>query len=335
MFGLGSNSTDLINNILGRVSEETLLRYYLNISEIPCLISCPYRKDDHPSFGIYYTASGNIGSRDFASGESIGDAFEILAKTWDTTLNTALVKIWADLIDGRVDTSKPIQDKQTQQHHRVAKMSNQSYLEVTVRDWMPHDVEYWQSFGISIDWLQLAEVYPISYVHIKNILGQKRIIPAEKYAYVYIERKDGIITKKIYQPFSERFKWRGNINKSVVSLWTKIPPTGDKVCICSSLKDALCLWANTKIPSIALQGEAYPISETAKQNLLSRYNKVYVCFDNDKPGILDAEKFTKETGFINIVLPRFEGGKDISDLYKSLNNKDLFRDILLKLFEEQ
>lgn len=335
MFGTGLNSTDLINNILGRVSEEALLRYYLNISEIPCLTNCPYRKDEHPSFGIYYTSGGNIGSKDFASGESIGDAFKILAKTWNTTLNTALIKIWADLEDGKISTYKPVQDKLIQRHNRISKSLNQSYLEVTVRDWMPHDVAYWGSFGISIDWLQLAEVYPISYIHTKNLLGQKRIIPAEKYAYVYIERKEGIITKKVYQPFSEHYKWRGNINKSVVSLWTKIPLTGDRVCICSSLKDALCLWANTAIPSIALQGEAYPISDTAKQNLISRYKKVYVCFDNDIWGIQDAKKFAEETGFTNIVLPQFEGGKDISDLYKSLNNKEIFKDTLLKLFEEQ
>ena len=63
-----------------------------------------------------------------------------------------------------------------------------------------------------------------------------------------------------------------------------------------------------------------------------RYKKIYICFDNDKAGIVDAEKLSKNTGFINVVLPIFEGGKDISDLFKTLNDKNKFIEILSKLF---
>ncbi len=332
MFGIGLPSENLIDSILGRVSEETLLKHYLGINTIPCLTNCPYRKDVHPSFGIYYTCGGSLNSKDFATGENVGGAFQILAKTWNTTINTALIKIWSDLIEGSIDSSTPIQQKSALKEYRSKSAQKQSYLEVTVREWLPHDVEYWNSYGISTAWLNLADVFPISYIHKKNIFGQKYIVAAEKYAYVYIERKEGIITKKIYQPFSEKHKWTNNMDKSVISLWSKIPETGDIVCICSSLKDALCLWANTGIPAIALQGEAYPMSNTAIMTLKDRYKHVYVCFDNDKWGLQDAVKFTKETGFTNIVLPPFDGGKDISDLYKSLTDKEDFKKIMSKLF---
>ena len=33
------------------------------------------------------------------------------------------------------------------------------------------------------------------------------------------------------------------------------------------MKDALCLWANTGIPAIAIQGEGYGISDTAVNEL--------------------------------------------------------------------
>ena len=36
------------------------------------------------------------------------------------------------------------------------------------------------------------------------------VIPCEKYAYAYIEFKDGLPTYKIYQPFSENYKWLNN-----------------------------------------------------------------------------------------------------------------------------
>ena len=156
---------------------------------------------------------------------------------------------------------------------------------------------------------------------------------ADKYAYSYVERKEGKITLKIYQPFNKKgFKWTNKHDSSVISLWTKVPEKGDKICICSSVKDALCLSANTNIPAIAIQGEGYSISKTAINNLKERYKNIYILLDNDAPGIKDAEKLAKETGFINLVLPIFEGGKDISDLYKILNNKQKFKQILLNLF---
>ena len=140
--------------------------------------------------------------------------------------------------------------------------------------------------------------------------------------------------RKIYQPFNKQgYKWSNRHDKSVISLWTKVPSYGAKICICSSLKDALCLWANTNIPALAVQGEGYSMSNTAINELKRRFNKVYICLDNDIPGLKDAKKLAEETGFINVVLPKFNGGKDISDFYKVLNNKEQFKQTILNLFK--
>ena len=116
-------------------------------------------------------------------------------------------------------------------------------------------------------------------------------------------------------------------------MWTKVPPSGKKICICSSLKDALCLWSNTGIPAIATQGEGYTMSDTAIKELKKRFEKVYILFDCDEAGLIDGEKLSKQTGFINLVLPKFEGGKDVSDLYHTLQDKQKFREIILNLFK--
>ena len=151
-----------------------------------------------------------------------------------------------------------------------------------------------------------------------------------------MEFKEGRTTLKIYQPFNKNgFKWSNRHDKSVISLWTKVPKEGKAVCICSSLKDALCLWVNTGIPALAIQGEGYGISDTAIHELKRRFEKVYICLDNDKTGLKDAVILTKKTGFINVVLPQFEGGKDISDYFKALNNKKQFKQTILKLFKDE
>ena len=156
---------------------------------------------------------------------------------------------------------------------------------------------------------------------------------ADRYAYAYVEHKEGKVTLKIYQPKNTKgYKWSNKHDKSVISLWTKIPEYGDKVCICSSLKDALCLWSNLGIPALSIQGQGYHMSHTAVNELKRRYKEVFILLDNDKAGLIDGEKLSVSTGFTNIVLPHFEGGKDVSDLYKTIGDKEQFREIILSLF---
>ena len=100
------------------------------------------------------------------------------------------------------------------------------------------------------------------------------------------------------------------------------------------MKDALCLWANTGIPAIAIQGEGYGMSDTAVSELRRRFKEVYILLDNDKAGLEDAKKLSESTGFTNIVLPQFSGGKDVSDLFKS-RGKEEFLKIVLSLFENK
>jgi hypothetical protein len=189
------------------------------------------------------------------------------------------------------------------------------------------------SYGISLDWLKYAEVYPISHKIIYKE-GQRYVIHAAKYAYVFVERKEGNVSLKVYQPFAEnkKFKWHTSNDASVVGLWTKVPQSGEKLVICSSLKDALCLWANTGIPAIYVQSETTGLSQTAQEVLRNRFKYIFICFDNDLPGLLDGQNLEISTGFKNVVLPAFSEGKDISDLYKA-RGKEEFIKIVKPLFE--
>ena len=70
-------------------------------------------------------------------------------------------------------------------------------LQVKVREWRDYDIEYWESYGVSLEWLKYAEVYPIS--HIIWIKGDNRyVMSAYKYAYAYVEHKEGRNTIKVY-----------------------------------------------------------------------------------------------------------------------------------------
>ena len=73
------------------------------------------------------------------------------------------------------------------------------------------------------------------------------------------------------------------------------------------------------------------MSDTAISELKRRYKQVFICLDNDEPGLKDAQKLSEETGFTNVVLPPFNEGKDISDLMKSRGRNEFLK-IILPLF---
>jgi hypothetical protein len=71
------NSSVTLDDILKRVSEADLLFYYLGVTEIPCVISSPFRMDRHPSFSIRTLDGNRIQWRDFATKEN-GNILDLL-----------------------------------------------------------------------------------------------------------------------------------------------------------------------------------------------------------------------------------------------------------------
>ena len=323
---IGKPSTDL-ENIYSKVSDLDILHHYFGITHVPCMINSPLRRDNNPSLSFYSKNGIEVLWTDFSTKEG-GDIIHLMSKYWGESYADTVKHLWEDLpkitnISGYTQLSKK---------RYIVKKTN-VILKCKVREWKDYDLEFWNSFGISKRWLEYADVYPISHkIIIKN--DEKFVFSADKYAYAYVEFKDKKTTLKIYQPFNTKgFKWSNNHDRSAISLWTKVPANGLMICICASLKDALCLWANTGIPSIAVQGEGYSMSDTAIEELKRRFKHVYILFDNDEAGIVDGVKLAEQTGFTNIVLPRINDTKDISDLYKSLENKEQFKELMIDLFK--
>jgi len=327
MISSGKSSFTL-DDVLRVASEAQIVSYYLGILKVPCIINSPLRQDRHPSFGLYSPNGTEINYIDFSTRDS-GTIFTLLKNMWNLDYPEVFKRICQDFSKFN---SKATVIKSSKCDITSQGSSSNIDMKCKVREWKDYDLEYWASYGITLPWLKYANVYPISHkIIVKD--GKEFVFGADKYAYAYVEFKEGKTTLKIYQPFNKRgFKWANKHDRSVISLWTKVPKTGDKIVVCSSLKDALCLWANTSIPAIAIQGEGYGISNTAINELKRRYKEVYILLDNDEAGLRDGEKLSASTGFINLVLPNINGAKDVSDLYKSLENKKRFKDIILNLF---
>ena len=324
---VNKSECESVAEIMKRVSHADLLYHYLGITSLPVLINSPLRKDSHPSFFIYSPDGEKVLYKDYATGDR-GDIYSLLTRKDNITFSQLLRRIGAEssfLKKEGTFTNSPSQGK------RFTKTT--SDLKVKIRDWQQHDIAYWESYGISLKWLKYAEVYPISHKIVYKD-DQRYVFHAAKYAYVFVERKEGHVSLKVYSPFAEnkRLKWHTSNDGSVVGLWTKVPSTGDRLVICSSLKDALCLWANIRIPAIYVQSETTGLSQTAQEVLKNRFKHIFICFDNDAPGLLDGEELALKTGFRNIVLPYFPEGKDLSDFYKARGKEEFIR-VIKPLFD--
>lgn len=341
MIGKGNTSTS-IEEILTQVDETQIVAYYLHLTEIPCLICSPLRSDKHPSFGIYTPDGKEVNYIDFSTREG-GRPFNLLSQLWQISVPGVISRVLKDLEHIKrhsvsINTSIVNSTGNNKSNAPKSNLSSDTLLQCKIRDWRKHDIEYWKSYGITIEWLKFAEVYPISHkIVIKN--GKQYVFGADKYAYAYVEHKEGKVTLKIYQPFNRfGYKWSSNIDRSVWSLWTKIPEYGDNLIISSSVKDCLNIMCNFKIPSICLQGEGYLPKPRIMEELKSRYKNIIIFFDNDftnpdNPGHNDAVKLCKEYNLKMIEIPKEYKSKDPSDLFKKYG-RDKYLEIMNEILKD-
>ena len=326
-----SKGTDTISidDVRRITTDSEVVNKYLGISVVPSNINSILREDKNPSLCIF-PYKDSLFFKDFGTNQS-GNIYQLLSLYWNIPLNQVYRKIYNDFTSANY---KSCCCKNKISKTIIKKKSNIN-IKVKIRDWKPWDIEYWSSYGISLKWLEYCDIFPISHIFLIHQNGEQLIISADKYAYVYIERKDNKVSLKIYQPYSTNFKWMSKHDASVWDLWTKIPEKGDKLIITSSRKDALCLWANTGIPSLSLQGEGYIPKEKVINQLKERYNKIYVFYDNDfknkvnngrNYGRILAEKFNLQ----QIEIPTEYKSKDPSDLYKNWG-KEVFLNVINQL----
>lgn len=323
MVARGSDSTS-IEKVNDLYSDFDVAHKYLGITCVPEVINSPLRQDNNPSLGLFINNRTNsLWFKDFGSGEK-GSLYDLLAKMW----NVSKDKVYDRILE---DMPAPALIRK-----RGAKVYRKSAgkVEVRVREWRDYDIAYWDSYGVSLPWLKFGEIYPISHIILtKN--GHSYPIPAEKYAYVYVERKDGIVSFKIYQPYSKEYKWMSKHDSSVWDLWTKIPEKGDKLIITSSRKDALAIWSNTGIPALSLQGEGYIPKEHVVQQLKDRYNKVYVLYDDDfqseeNHGRMYGKMIAERFNVTQIEIPEKWESKDPSDVVKN-HGREVLKQIIYEL----
>lgn len=299
-------------NIFKFISPDDIYKYYLSGKLVyNRAFSSPFREDKKPSFIIY---NKTYSYRDFATGE-FGDCISFVMTMYNFNFYQALEQI---IYDFNLNSKFILKNNKTSTKKLTIKnvvnktsSNDKAKINVKVRKFEEYDFEYWNSYGISFRFLKLANIYAISHYYINNVL-----FVAEKYAYVYVEKKDNKTTFKIYQPFSKKKKWLNGNDFSTWELWHLLPDQGDKLIITSSRKDALSIFENSKmtISSTSLQAETIMPKKQIIDDLKSRFKDIYLLYDNDKAGIKFSNQIAKKYNLKNIIIPEKYNSKDFSDL---------------------
>lgn len=338
-FGKGKEIKRLPNSsdILKYVTDLDIFELYLG--SIPTRpISSPLREDTKPSFSLFMSKEyGKVFFKDHATGES-GDCFLFVMRLFKLkTKIAAFNRIASDFkldefdIDptNYVSTTTPIRNtvvkKKVVARPRL-KMS------VKVRPWKIRDKNYWSGkYHLGIKQLEYCNIFPISHYFVN---GSATV--AQELAYAFVEEKDNVQTFKIYQPKSVDDKWINNNDFSTWELWTQMPDKGKVLIITSSRKDAAViksLFPSGEITSCSLQSENVKPKQSVTDELISRFDEVFIMYDNDfdskiNRGRVAGAKHAATTGFLQIEIPDEYEVKDPSDYIEKFGKENLINLIL-------
>lgn len=316
------NNKDFVTKdlLLEYITDWDIYNFYINNNELGLnkIINSPLRKDVKPSFGLFIGESKEICFKDF--NVTSGDCIKFVQLKFGLTYFEALSKI---AIDFNIDSNFIVKkcDKtiiknynQTKTREEIINDLNTFKLGKKSRNWTINDLHFWNKFGISKSTLILYNVQPISHVFIGD-----KIITCDNTSYCFIEKKDMIETYKIYQPNNETNKWLNNHNSSIWQGWTQLPTKGDILIITKSLKDVMALKDVCNINAVSLQTEGTSPKEYVINELKSRFNEIYVLYDNDFDkeqnwGRQFGKKLADKFNLIQIEIPDNYSAKDFSDL---------------------
>lgn len=322
-------------DIFYHISSEDIFKKYLGLPELPKKpISSPFRDDKHPSFGFFWSDNRNMWMyKDFATGSS-GDAIWLVKQLYSLTYLSAVTRIATDFnldqfeIGGVAPTVHRPLIKRKKEKIPVKKETD---IKFTVRKWSEDDAKFWRPYGLTRHMLEYCGVFPISHYFING-----RASHADKHAYVYLEKKDGKDTFKIYQPYNKHDrKWISNNNGSVWELWRQLPEKGDVLIIGASRKDSMViksLFKTSKLTSCSLQAEGVKPKGSVIGELYGRFKRIYSLYDSDEAGIKHAQYLFDAFGITPLDLKQFaHRGKDVADLRKVFSAIRLRDEIILEI----
>mgnify|MGYP003562161765 FL=1 len=299
--------------LLSQYSEETYMEYYLGIKVAKGLFCSPLRRDNTPTCSFYKNKSGELIFKDF-NGSFYGNFISVVMEKYNVSYYKALQIIAEDFNLSKRHTDKvavnPIKPSTT-----VFKDTGPADVRVEIKDFTQEELNWWNSYGITLDILKKFNVYSCKNIFLNGELFKTIYKDNFMFGY-YGGKKDNLELWRIYFPKQSNYRFLTNWPAKKIQGLKQLKKDGDICVITKSMKDTMCLYS-LGISAIAPNSENLFIADTILERLKSKFKYIIVLYDNDLPGIQNMRKIKKKhPELIYFYIPRHYNAKDISDFYK-------------------
>ena len=292
-----------LDYILSKVTEYDIYTHYLGQFKVGAIYNSPFRKDNNPSFGIYYSKrTKQLLFKDHGTGECGNIVKFVSLYTGLTNYNDIL----QDIVDKLNITTSTKLDSSKQYIP-----SSETVIGVVRQNFTLTDINYWSQFNISIDTLKKFGVSSIKYYLCNGIVKGIYKDTNPMYAYKVYNHF------KIYRPLADKYtKWRNNLTENDIQGFKQLPKTGDVLIITKSMKDVMCLY-EMGISAISPSSESTFLPDKVLEQLKKRFKRIIILFDRDEAGVKYLRKMSLKTGLEGLLIHKKFKAKDVSDAIKA------------------
>lgn len=286
-----------------------------------------FRDDgENPDANIFLNKRTNVWNyRDFVTGETL-NPFDFVMKKENCDFPSALRKIVTNICPYISKEVKPNPIlKNTISDLQLTSCNDFNYWEQYIHDKIKI-IEYASMFNL----ISVKEC-----VYKKN--GKTVKISASNTSPIFAFKIDDNCYK-IYQPLakqkSQKHWWLGtkpDWYRNVFGI-NLLSNNADKVLIVEGYKDAFVANANG-ISAVGVDNAATNINSSAIEEIQSKCNQVFICYDNDTAGKKGSSKVSKQYGIPILNIPKeftAPNGKDISDFFLNGNSANKLMSLMLE-----
>lgn len=297
-------------------SEEAYITRYTGIAPCKNSVKSPFRQDKHPSCRFFRASSGAILLCDFSRPEYTCDFVKAAMFRYSCSYRDALRLIAEDYGLIAKSAIRPKAIEQPLFDERKFEFQKTTFIRITVGEWLPSHLEFWNRFGITKEILKKFRVYRCAKVFLNGntiYVGDGNVF-GYFYKNSHTESGEYIEYWRIYFPGRKKMKFLSSWNKSMVQGYNQLPDTGKVLVITKSLKDVMAMYA-MGITAIAPNGEGFFIPDEMVENLKTRFKFIVVMYDNDKAGLVGMAKIRRKyPDFVYIWIDKKYGCKDFADV---------------------
>lgn len=304
--------------ILSKFSEEQIMEYYLRVPITKKLFRSPLRQDHLPTCSLYRNGKGELIFKDFATGQYL-NVFGVVQTMFQCDYWTSLQIIANDF--GIV--------KNNQLHRNSGRINlaptkveekESAKIQVEIQPFTDLELKWWGRYGVTPEILQRFDVYSCKHVFLNGNLCAKSQQHCPIFGY-YGKKYQGNELWRCYFPERKEYRFLTNWPAKKIQGYDQLPKKGKLLIITKSMKDVLCLYS-CGLTAIAPNSENLFISDTILSNLKTRFERIVVFYDNDRPGLYNMAKIRKQHPELTYTfIPKEYGVKDISDFYKKFGRK--------------